>query len=46
MLSSLALAFLGSVLQSLTVLVFSFVLGVAGAVVALRGVLDFLGEKL
>ena len=43
---SLALDVIGSELQSLSVLVLSFIVGVAGAVVALRGILDFLGEKL
>lgn len=44
--SSLTLDILGSELQSLGVLIVSFILGIAGAVVAVRGVLEFLGERL
>jgi len=44
--ASLALDLLGSRFQSLYVLVLSFAVGVAGAIVALRGLLDFLGEVL
>ncbi|MDA4137107.1 MAG: hypothetical protein OK449_08970 [Thaumarchaeota archaeon] len=34
----------GSALQSIFVLIISFALAIAGAVVALRGVIDYLGE--
>lgn len=46
LLGSLALDLLGSQIQSLYVLVLSFALGIAGAIVALRGVVDLLGELL
>ena len=46
LLGSLALDLLGSRIQSLYVLVLSFALGIAGAIVALRGVVDLLGELL
>ncbi len=41
---SLALDFLGSRYQSLYVLVLSFAVGIAGAIVALRGLVDFFGD--
>jgi hypothetical protein len=44
LLGSLALDLVGSQFQSLYVLVLSFAVGVAGAIVALRGLVDFLGE--
>lgn len=44
LLGSIALDLLGSHLQSLLVLVVSFAVGIAGAIVALRGLVDFLGE--
>jgi len=44
--SSLGLEQLGSDLQSLTVLIISFVFGVAGALLAIRGMVDFLGARL
>jgi hypothetical protein len=42
---SITLDAVGSELHSLVVLVVSFVFGVAGAVVALRGMVDFLSER-
>jgi hypothetical protein len=44
--SSLALAFLGSYLQSLPVVVVSLIFGIAGAFVALRGMLEFITDKV
>lgn len=41
---SLLLAFVGSYLVSLPVLVLALVLGVGGAFVSLRGVIEFLSE--
>jgi hypothetical protein len=41
---SIALDLVGSQLQSLYVLVVSFAVGIAGAIVALRGLVEFLGE--
>jgi hypothetical protein len=41
---SIALDVSGSRLQSLALLVFSFATGIAGAVVAFRGMIEFLGE--
>lgn len=41
---SIALDLLGSNLQSLGVLVVSFAVGIAGAIVSLRGLVDFFGE--
>ncbi|HYW82794.1 MAG TPA: hypothetical protein VFB30_06040 [Spirochaetia bacterium] len=43
---SLALDLVGARSQSLYVLVLSFAVGIAGAIVALRGLVDFLGEVL
>ncbi|HEV2390247.1 MAG TPA: hypothetical protein VGS04_05935 [Nitrososphaerales archaeon] len=44
--ASLALDLLGQHFQSLYVLVLSFAMGIAGAIVALRGLVDFLGTLL
>jgi hypothetical protein len=44
-LSSIGLDLAGSALQSLLVLVISFALGIAGAVVAIRGMIDFISER-
>jgi hypothetical protein len=41
---AIALDLAGSTLRSLPVLVASFALAIAGAVVAFRGLLEFLGE--
>ncbi|MDG6925651.1 MAG: hypothetical protein JRN09_03765 [Nitrososphaerota archaeon] len=46
LISSLAVASLGSYLQSLSLVVVSLILGVAGAFVALRGVLEFIAERV
>jgi hypothetical protein len=46
LLGSLALDLVGARSQSLYVLVLSFAVGIAGAIVALRGLVDFLGEVL
>jgi len=46
LLGSIALDLIGSQLQSLYVLVLSFAFGIAGAIVALRGLVDFLAELL
>ena len=43
---SLALDLVGQQFQSLYVLVLSFAVGIAGAIVALRGLVDFLGALL
>jgi len=42
---SIGLDLAGSFLQSLPVLVASFAVGIAGAVVAVRGVIDFISER-
>lgn len=44
--ASLALDLVGQRFQSLYVLVLSFAMGIAGAIVALRGLVDFLGTML
>jgi hypothetical protein len=41
---SIATDVAGSSLQSLALLVVSFAIGIAGAVVAFRGMIEFLGE--
>ena len=41
---SIALDLVGSQLQSLYVLIISLAVGIAGAIVALRGLVEFLGE--
>lgn len=46
LLLALALDGLGSYLASLPVLVVSFACGVAGAIVAIRGLIDFLSERV
>jgi hypothetical protein len=46
LLGSIALDLLGAYLQSIVVLVVSFALGVAGALVAVRGVVEFLGDHV
>jgi len=46
LLGSIALDLVGSSLQSLVVLVISFAFGVAGALVAVRGLVEFLGERV
>ena len=43
--TSIGLDLAGSVMQSLPVLVVSFALGIAGAVVAVRGMIDFISER-
>ena len=43
---SIALDLVGSQVQSLSLLVVSFAVGIAGAIVALRGLVEFLGELL
>lgn len=42
--ASLVLALVGSYLGSLSVTIFSLILGVGGAVVAIRGMIEFLTE--
>ena len=42
---SIVLDLAGSALQSLPVLILSFALGIAGAVVAVRGLLEFIAER-
>jgi len=44
LLSAIVLDLAGSALQSIFVLIISFALAIAGAVVALRGMIDYLGE--
>jgi hypothetical protein len=44
-LTSLALDLAGSRLQSLPVLIVSFALGVAGAVISVRGIIEFVSER-
>jgi hypothetical protein len=44
LLSAIVLDLAGSALQSIFVLIISFALAIAGAVVALRGIIDYLGE--
>lgn len=46
LLLAIALDLLGSYLQSLAVLVVSFACGIAGAVVSIRGIIDFMSERL
>ncbi len=46
LLGSITLDLVGSSLQSLVILVLSFALGVAGALVAIRGLVEFLGERV
>ncbi len=46
LLASLGLDFGGADLHSLLLLILSFAVGIAGAVVALRGLLEFLGDLL
>jgi hypothetical protein len=41
---ALASDLIGANYQALGVLIFSFALAIAGAVIAMRGVMDFLGE--
>jgi hypothetical protein len=43
--SSIVLDLAGSALQSIFVLIISFALGIAGAVVAVRGVIEFIAER-
>jgi len=43
---AIALDLAGSSLQSLPVLVASFALAIAGAVISVRGVIDFLAERV
>jgi len=45
-LSAMATDWIGSTFQVLLVLVVSLALAVAGAVVSIRGMLEFLGERL
>jgi hypothetical protein len=45
-LSAIAADWIGSTFQLLLVLIFSLALAVAGAVVSIRGMLEFLGERL
>ncbi len=42
---SIALDLAGSYLQNLVILVISFALGIAGALVAIRGLVEFLGDR-
>lgn len=44
--SALATDWIGSTYQLLTVLVLSFILAVAGAVISVRGLVEFLGDRL
>ncbi|MDA4135001.1 MAG: hypothetical protein OK441_05480 [Thaumarchaeota archaeon] len=46
LLGSITLDLAGSALQSLLVLVLSFALGIAGALVSIRGLIEFLGERV
>jgi hypothetical protein len=46
LLGALASDLIGSRMQMLGVLVLSFALAIAGAMLAMRGMLDFLGEVL
>jgi hypothetical protein len=43
---SLATDWIGSTFQLLLVLIFSLALAVAGAVIAVRGMIEFLGERV
>jgi hypothetical protein len=43
--SSIVLDLAGSFFQSLIVLVISFILGIAGAVVSVRGLIEFIAER-
>ena len=45
-LTAMAADWIGSTYQLLTVLIFSLALAVAGAVVSIRGMIEFLGERL
>jgi hypothetical protein len=45
LLSSIALDLAGALFQSLPVLILSFALGIAGAVIAVRGIIEFIGER-
>ena len=46
LIGAIASDLLGSAMQQLSVLVLSLALAVAGAVLALRGMLEFVGERL
>jgi hypothetical protein len=46
LLGSITLDLVGSSLQSLVLLVISFAFGIAGALVAIRGLVEFLGERV
>jgi hypothetical protein len=45
LLSAIVLDLAGSALQSIFVLIISFALGIAGAVVAVRGLIEFIAER-
>jgi hypothetical protein len=45
-LSAMVADWIGSTFQLLLVLIFSLALAVAGAVVSIRGMLEFLGDRL
>jgi hypothetical protein len=45
LLSAIVLDLAGSALQSIVVLILSFALAIAGAVVAFRGLIDFITER-
>ena len=43
---SIGFDYFGSYFQSLTILVISMIMGIAGAVVGIRGMIEFIAEKL
>ena len=46
LLGSISLDLAGTFLQSLIVLILSFALGIAGALVAIRGIVEFISERV
>ena len=46
LLGSISLDLAGTFFQSLTVLILSFALGIAGALVAVRGIVEFISERV
>lgn len=44
--SAIGLDYFGSYFQSLVILVISIIIAIAGALVGIRGMIEFLGERL